>query len=217
MSRFVDVYLPDCVAGYPVYASPKFSTDIAVVDSGREQVNRRWQHPLHRYTLPEVVRDMSIFNAVRAHWLVMGGPAKIFPFRDPFDFASVDLTSPTLEPTISAVDQVLGVGDGLRTTFQITKEYVSGSSTYVRNIYLPVVSSVVVAINGVILETGWTVSREGGEIVFADAPDTGLPVSCGFLFDVSVRFESDDSFDAVVQTFGLGGYSDLTLLETRLC
>lgn len=217
MSRFVDEYLPDCVAGYPVYASPRFSTDIAVVDSGREQVNRRWMHPLHRYTLPEVVRSMQIFNAVRAHWFVMGGPAKIFPFRDPFDFASVDLESPTEVPVISVNDQVLGVGDGLRVDFQIIKEYVSGTSTYARDIYLPVTSSVIVAVNGIQLMSDWSVDRESGVITFAVAPDEDDIISCGFLFDVSVRFEADDSFDAICQTFGLGGYSDLTLLETRLC
>lgn len=217
MSRFVDQYLPDCVAGYPVYSSPRFSTDIVVVDSGREQVNRRWIDPLHRYTLPEVVRTMEVFNAVRAHWFVMGGPARIFPFRDPFDFASVDLSSPTEVPIISTADQVLGIGDDLRVDFQIIKEYVAGVNTYVREIYLPVVSSVIVAIDGVQQMSGWSVDREGGMITFETPPITDAIVSCGYLFDVSVRFESDDSFDAICQTFGLGGYSDLTLLETRLC
>lgn len=217
MSRFVDVYLPDCVAGYPVYASPRFSTDITVVDSGREQVSRRWANPLHRYTLPGVVRTMAIFNAVRAHWLVMGGPAKIWPFRDPFDFASVDLESPTAVPTISFMDQVLGSGDGYRVEFQMVKEYAAGSSTHVRQIYLPIVSSVIVAVGGVQQTTGWSVDRDSGVITFSLPPPSGEVVTCGFLFDVSVRFEADDSFDAVCQTFGLGGYSDLNLIETRIC
>ena len=217
MSRFLDRALPSCVAGYPVYASPRFSTDIVVVDSGREQINQRWRHPLNRYTIPEAVRTMDVFNSVRAHWFVMAGPAKLFPFRDPFDFASVDLESPAQVPTISAMDQVLGVGDGLTTRFQIRKEYASGASTYVRDIYLPVTSSVVVAVNGATVADGWSVVRQGGEIVFDSPPDGGALLTCGFLFDVSVRYESDDSFDAICQTFGLGGYSDITLIETRLC
>lgn len=71
--------------------------------------------------------------------------------------------------------------------------------------------------NGVSVASGWSVIREGGYIVFDSPPDVDAVLTCGFLFDVSVRYESDDSFDAICQTFGLGGYSDITLIETRLC
>lgn len=217
MTRFVDEYLPSCVAGYPVYASPRFSTDIIVVDSGREQVNQRWMHPLHRYTIPEAVRTMSVFNAVRAHWLVMRGPAKLWPWRDPFDFASIDIEQPAVAPVISALDQQIGVGDGVTTQFQITRTYTVGSSSYSRDIYLPIVSSVVVAVNGIIASSGWSVDRESGVITFDSPPPTTEIVTCGFYFDVSVRFEADDSFDAICQAFGIGGYADMTLIETRIC
>lgn len=217
MTRFVDEYMPDCVAGYPVYASPRFSTEIAVVDSGREQVNQRWEHPLNRYMLPEAVRDMTIFNALRAHWLVMRGPAKLWPFRDPFDFASVDLDQPAMQPTITAFDQTIGTGDGLTVDFQITKTYSVGAESYTREIYLPITSSVLLAVNGIVVTTGFSIERESGIITFDTAPTTGHLITCGYLFDVSVRFESDDSFDAICQAFGVGGFADITLLETRIC
>lgn len=217
MTRFVDAYLPSCVAGYPVYASPRFSTDIVTVDSGREQANQRWQHPLHRYQLPEAVRSMETFNAIRAHWLVMAGPAKLWPFRDPFDFASVDLDRPAAIPAISATDQQIGVGDGLQVEFQITKTYTSGTEEYERQIYLPVVSSVLVAVDGTPTVSGWSVDRETGVITFDTAPGNGDVITCGYLFDVSVRFESDDTFDAIAASYGVGGFADITLLETRIC
>lgn len=217
MTRFVDEYLPSCVAGYPVYASPRFSTDIIVVDSGREQVNQRWEHPLHRYTLPEAVRTMATFNAVRAHWLVMRGPAKLWPFRDPFDFASVDLERPATAPAITAFDQTIGTGDGVTVAFQITKTYTVGAETYDREIYLPITSSVLVAVDGVAVTTGWSVDRDNGIITFDNPPPATEIVTCGYLFDVSVRFESDDSFDAICQAFGVGGFADMTLIETRIC
>ena len=217
MSRFKDEYMPACVAGYPVYASPRWSTDIVVVDSGREQANQRWSHPLHRYTLPEAVRTMDIFNAIRAHWLVMRGPAFIWPFRDPLDFASVDLERPTLAPTVTAFDQTIGTGDGLTTEFQITKTYTVGAESYTREIYLPITSSVLVSVNGIATGSGWSVDRDTGIIAFTSAPSNGHVIKCGYLFDVAVRFESDDSFDGIVQTFGVGGFADITLLETRIC
>jgi uncharacterized protein (TIGR02217 family) len=216
MTRFVDEYLPSCVIGYPVYASPRFSTDIATVDSGREDANQRWENALSRYSIPEAVRDMTTFNAVRTHWLVMRGPAKLWPFRDPFDFASVDLDEPNIEPIISALDQPLGTGDGVTSEFQIVKNYVAGSETYSREIYLPIVSSVLVAIDGA-TTTAFSVDRVSGVITFDSPPDPGDELTCGFLFDVSVRFESDDSFDAICQSFGLGGFADMTLLESRIC
>lgn len=65
--RFVDIPLDPCVPGYPCASSPRFRTEIVQVDSGAEQVNRRWQAPLHRFTLPEAVREMPVFNLSLIH------------------------------------------------------------------------------------------------------------------------------------------------------
>jgi uncharacterized protein (TIGR02217 family) len=216
MTRFVDVYLDPKTPGYPCFSSPRWSTEIVQVDSGAEQVNQRWAHPLNRYTIPEAVRDMEIFNAVRDHWLVMRGPLHTFPWKDPLDFASVPLDAPNLTPVVSGLDQDLGVGDGFKTDFQIYKKYERGTQFYNRKISLPVLTSLIVMINGV-ATTAYTCSRPGGVISFAYAPAAGDVLTCGFLFDVEVRFEDDASFDGIIQTFGLGGFADMTLIETRSC
>lgn len=221
MARFVDEYLDDCVPGYPTLSSPRFSTSLVSVDSGAEQANQRWEHPLNKYTLPEAVRSMEVFNAVRDHWLVMRGPAHTWPFRDPLDFASIALARPNTAPTITMTDCVLGTGDGVTRAFQITKTYARGAQTYTRNIKLPVVSSVLVAVtNGsgvpTLVASGYSVSRPGGVITFDAAPIAGRLISCGYLFDVPVRFEADDSFDGIVRTFGVSGFSDLTFSEVRV-
>lgn len=216
MTRFVDEYIDPCVAGYPCLSSPYWSTSIAQVDSGSEHALSRWAHPLHKFTLPEAVRDMDVFNAVRDHWLVMRGPFHTWPWRDPLDFASVPLAQPTVVPTISASDQPLGTGDGVRQTWQIVKRYTRGAQTYDRVIRLPIVASLLVAVNGT-PTTAYTVTRPGGFITFDSPPAAAAVLTCGFLFDCEVRFESDDSFDGVVRTFGLGGFADITLLEVRGC
>lgn len=222
MTRFVDVYLPDCVPGYPCLSSPRWSTELVRVDSGAEQVNQRWSHPLYRFTLPEAVRDQDIYEAVRDTWLAMRGPVKTWPWKDPLDFASRALVKPNQEPPITMMDQVLGTGDGLQTEFQLVKAYTRGGETYTRNIHLPVVSSVLLSQNGVaITDTSspspYTISRPGGVVTFLTPPAVGVVVRAGFLYDVEVRFESDDSFDGIVQTFGLGGFADLTFVEVRRC
>lgn len=223
MTRFVDVYLASHIPGYPAFAAPRWSTEIAMADSGVEQVNQRWSHPLHRYTIPEGIRSMDTFNALRDHWLVMRGPMHTWPFRDPFDFASVPLQLPNKIPTVTAEDQTLGTGDGINKVFQLRKVYARGSQQYIRDITLPIVSTIRIWWSasgpnpaGEIF-TGFTVNRTTGIVTFDVAPANGRLIKWGGLFDVPVRFESDDSFDGIVRAFSVGGFADITLLETRNC
>lgn len=217
MTAFLDEYLPASVWGYPCLSSPRWSTTISRSDSGAEQRNQNRMHPLHTYRLPDAIREHQVMEDVRAHWMVMRGPLTAFPFRDPLDFASRALPAANTAPVVTATDQQIGIGNGARTTFQLTKRYSRGSAFYVRPIRLPVVSSVVVAINGLQQATGWSVSRIGGTLSFDTAPAAGQIVTAGFLFDVPVRFSSDDDFDGIVQSWQTSGYADLTLSETTLC
>lgn len=220
--RFVDEYMPDEVPGFPCISSPRWSTAIVQVDSGTEQVNQRWEHPLHRFTLPDAIREHATFEAIHNHWMVMRGPVFTFPFRDPLDFASVDLTLPNTVPTTSGTDQLIGTGDGVTRTFQLTKTYTVGSQTYTRDIVHPVVSTVEVTLDGndptaISPSFEWSISRTTGIITFDQAPDPGMVIRAGYLFDVEVRFESDDSFDGVVRTYQVSGFADVTLVEIRPC
>ena len=222
MSRFRDVYLSDCVPGYPCLSSPRFSTRLPAVDSGAEGVNQRWEHPLHAYRLPEAVREHSTFEAIHDHWLIMRGPAYTFPFRDPLDFASVALPAPNQAPTVTGLDQVIGTGDGAAEVFQLRKTYTRGGFTYTRDIFHPVVASVIVTVDGADPATfsppmTYTVSRTTGQVTLSYAPAPGRVIRAGFLFDVEVRFEADDSFDGIVRTYGISGFADLALLEVRPC
>lgn len=223
MARFVDAYLPSAVPGYPCTSAPRFSTTLVTVSSGAEKANRNWQHPLWRYTLPDAVREWETVEALRKHWLAMGGPAQTFPFRDPLDFASVDLPIVPMQttPTISMADQQIGTGNGTTLAFQLIKTYSPGApaADYVRPIALPVLSSVLISVNGVDVSgtNPWTVSRPGGIVTFTTPPPPGQIVRAGFLFDVEVRFESDDNFAAVVQAYNAGGFADLTLVGVRSC
>jgi len=220
--RFIDAYLPDTVPGWPCVSSPRFSTGLVVVDSGDEQADRRWQHPLYSFTLPDAVRDQNIYEAVRDHWLVMGGPFRTWPFKDPLDFASVPLAESNVTPTISATDQILGTGDGFIIDFQLIKTYTVGANTYDRIIYLPRAGTTIVTVNGVDPTTfspsmTWSVSRPGGLISFAYPPIASHVVRAGFLFDNEVRFESDDAFDGIAHEVGLGGFANIPLTGVRRC
>ena len=229
MARFKDEYLSRRVVGYPVEVSPNFSTQLVAVDSGAEQANRRWLDPLRSINIPDGVRDHATFEDLKAHWLIMGGPAHTWPWRDPTDFASVELEEVNKVPTVAIDDQQLGTGDGVTTDFQLKKRYTSGLFTYDRDIYFPVASTVVVGIAPPgsplsITPLGdfspaitFTVSRPGGIVSFSSPPPSGYTLTAGFLFDIQVRYESDDTFRGIMRTLAVSGFADIPLMEVRYC
>jgi uncharacterized protein (TIGR02217 family) len=222
---FIDEYMPEEVPGYPCVSAPRFKTTIQVSAGGNERRNQEWEHPLHQYILPEATaRGVTVVNGLKKHWLITKGPLHTFPWSDPMDKASIDhvpnLPDDELQALISETDQEIGTTDGFTDRFQLVKTYTVGSETYQRNITLPVVDSVIVAIDGVVVpDTDYTVTRPGGEIVFDLPPPVEVPgsITAGFLFDVEVRFESDDAFEGIVRTWQAGGFADLTLIEVRPC
>lgn len=232
MSGFRDIRLPVGVKGYPTSGAPRFSTTITAVASGAEHRNQNWSHALNRYTLAEAVRDQATYEATRNHWLAMRGPFYTFPFLDPLDFASGGLPAPNIAPdVVSGLDVVLGVGDGLTPSFQLVKRYtVEGDldeETYERRITLPILETVIVLLDGLPPETeapdlpggpyAVTVSRPGGVVTISPAPAAGVVVTAGFLFEVPVRFDTDETFEGVVRNYRVAGFADIVLVETRPC
>jgi uncharacterized protein (TIGR02217 family) len=115
-------------------------------------------------------------------------------------------------------DQALGTGDGIAEMFQLRKTYTRGAFSYTRDIHLPVLSSLLIASDGVLVSpTSYTVSRPGGIVTFNDPPSNGAVLTAGFLFDCEVRFESDDQLESIVRTYQVGGFADITLIEVRPC
>lgn len=222
----IDAYPPESVMKFGFVSTPRFSTSITAVASGAERRNRNWAHPLHTFTAPEAIECHEDLVALHNLWMVTAGPLHTFPFRDPLDFASRDLQAAGTVPTVGPTDQVIGIGDGTTTEFQLVRRYTFGGSTYDRTISLPVVDSVLVAIDALPPEDvpgfnggpyEWTVDRTTGVVTFDHAPVPGLAITAGFLFDVEVRFESDDSFDGIVRSWKVSGHADLVFVEVRPC
>lgn len=227
MSAFADVYLPNNIRAYPWTSSPRTSTTIVSVASGAEQRNKNWKHPLRLFKAPQAVRCDDDVEDLYDHWLVMAGPFMSFPMRDPVDFASVRQQRANLEPVLNITDQVIGIGDGVTTVFQLQKSYSRGGLTYTRPISLPVVESCIFGMNALPIATAnptlaggpysADVVRLGGLVFFDHAPAAGLAITAGFLFDVPARFEADDSYDRIVSAYQLQGFADLSFQELRYC
>jgi uncharacterized protein (TIGR02217 family) len=211
--RFIDLRAPPDIGEYPCNASPRWSDRVTTADSGDTLVTARWAHPLYRFTLPEAIRTQDTLEAVRDHWLIMHGPAFTWPFANPLDFASCALTDDR-QAFISPNDQIIGVGTGYATRFQLIKRYARGSQHYDRPITLPIPETVKVSVGGVPWpHQHYTVSRRGGVVVFDRPPGVGQIIRAGFLFEHEVRFDGDDGFEAIQQSFAASGYGALTLIE----
>jgi uncharacterized protein (TIGR02217 family) len=108
-----------------------------------------------------------------------------------------------------AADQLLGVGDGVRTEFVLAKHY----GAQERRITRPVAGSVRVSVAGVERVSGWMLAP-GGRVLFDAAPAAGAEVQAGFRFDVPVRF-AEDRLAVSRATFEAGEIASVPLIELR--
>lgn len=171
---------PDDIA-YGSAGGPEFKTFVFEGQSGIEQRHQAWSRHRLRYDVSYGIRDKSDMDTVRAFFYNMKGKATGFRFKDWGDY--------------ELVDENIGTGDGSETVFNITKTYTSGSETYVRRIFKPIASGLVVKVAGVTqtLTTDYTVNATTGVITFTagGTPGMGEAVTVTCEFDVPVRFDTD--------------------------
>lgn len=189
---FHDIRFPLDVA-LGARGGPEWATDVVALTSGREARNSRWAGSRRRYNAGYGVKSRADLQAVLAFFEERRGRFHSFLWRDALDCSSNDSASPT------ATDQVLGTGDGIATSFVLTKRYGDGFDPFLRPIGHPVPGTVRVALDGV-ETTDFLLA--GGQLTLGAAPGVGVSVTAGFLFDVPVRFDTDrlevelSSFDA---------------------
>ena len=176
---------------------PERRTDVVTLASGREERNSRWARSRRRYNAGYGVKSRAGMQDVLAFFEERRGRLHSFLWRDGLDYSSNGTASPT------PLDQVLGIGDGSRTGFQLRKRYGAAFDPYERVITKPVAGTVRVAVAGSELGAGaFAVDPVTGEVALSVAAGDGEPVTAGFLFDVPVRFDTDHldveltSFDA---------------------
>ncbi len=163
---------------------PERRTDVVTLASGAEERNSRWARSRRRYNAGYGVKSRADMQQVLAFFEERRGRLHGFLWR-----VGLDHSSNGGVPTAS--DQVIGTGDGVRSSFQLTKRYGASFDPYFRVISRPVAGSVKVAVAGIELSSGWTVDTATGGVGFSTPPALGAAVTAGFLFDVPVRFDTD--------------------------
>ena len=203
---------------YPVGLSigssggPERRTEIVTLVNGFEERNSPWAHSRRRYDAGAGMRSLDDFAALIAFFEARRGQLHGFRWKDWADYKTC-LPS----QSVSALDQEIGVGDGVTTVFQLRKTYASGGSAYTRDLVKPVAGSVKVAVAGVVqtLPAEFTVEEVRGIVTLNLPPALGAVVTAGCEFDVPVRFDTD-RISASIASFQAGEVPAVPVIEVRL-
>lgn len=167
---------------------PERKTDIVVTGSGREERIARWAHSRRRYDAGSGVKTFTELQSVLAFFEERRGRLYGFRWRDRLDFSSAPAGAP-----VTALDQIIGTGDGATGKFQLVKTYGASFAPYQRVIRKPVAGTVRVSLNGVELTSPslFSVDTTLGLVTLTSAPTAGAVIRAGYQFDVPVRFDTD--------------------------
>lgn len=205
MQAFDNVLYPFAL-GRATAVSPEFSTSVVVTASGHERRNSLWSDARLHFDVGPGIRSEAELSELIGFFRARRGAARSFLISDPFDFSSRAMTG-----TPTPYDQLIGRGDGVRTSFPLVKRY-GETEPQVRRITRPRDGTVRVSVNDVEV-SGWTLAGQG-IIEFELPPQTGALIAAGFLFDISVRF-AEDRIDISGFNFAAGEAPSIALVEVR--
>jgi len=212
LASFHDVRFPLAIS-FGATGGPERRNEIVALTSGREKRNARFSQSRHHYDAGTGVRSLDDLHEVVVFFEARRGSLHAFRFRDPFDMKSC---RPAETP--SALDQLLGTGDGAKVRYPLIKRYGFGDNAYIRSVRKPVPGSLKVMVGDVDLPLSkFSFDGETGEVVFAaDAiPPTGAAVTAGYEFDVPVRFDADH-MSMSLTAFKAGQIPSIPLIEVQL-
>lgn len=208
-TNFHEVGFPLAIAFHSA-GGPGRKTEIITLGSGYEERNAVWAGSRRRYDVGSGVRTLDDLSAVIAFFEARLGRLYGFRFQD---FADCKSCAPAATPVVT--DQALGTGDGTTRVFQLRKAYADTAASYVRDIVKPVAGSVMVAVNGAALDSGFTVDAATGLVTFDAAPAAGAVLTAGFAFDTPVRFDTD-TLSINLASFAAGEAASIPLVEILL-
>lgn len=197
---FVETRFPADIS-YGSSGGPEYSTDIVITHSGHEQRNSNWAAARSRYNVAHGVKTAAQLDALIAFFRARKGREHSFRFKDWTDY--------------KAVGQVIGIGTGSATAFQLIKTYDSGSVVETRTITKPVAGSVLIYVNSGLQSSGVSVNSTTGVATFSAAPANGAVIAADFEFDVPVRFNTD-RLSASLDAYGSHSWLDIPLVEVRV-
>lgn len=176
---------------YGAVGGPSFNTEIVETSDGSTSRNTLHHLPLGRWQLGDrMVTESEADKLTEVSYLKSfhssrQGSYQGFRYKDWNDY--------------QAIHQIIGIGDGVTTQWQLKKAYKAGDAVAYRPITKPVFGTVIIYANGETTEAasepggeGWTVYHSTGVISNSEPLGLGVVLSASFEFDVPVWFETDE-------------------------
>lgn len=211
MTPFDEIQFPPTLS-YGFTATIDFNNTLIEKDKGYETRVARHYSPRHVYNSSRQIAVISEVAAISAFYVARQGPVRGFRFKDWTDYtsnAADGISAPT------ANDQLM-LATGNPNVFQLCKNYTSGSVTKIRYIFKPVTGTVLTAVSGVPVTTGFTVDTTTGLVTYTVTP--GATPTAGFQFDVPVQFgkEIDAALFLVPGGFNTTAIETLPMVEMKI-
>ncbi len=187
---------------------PKFKTEVFVSATGYEQRSVLWSDTRAEYNVSHGIRDRSAMDEVLKFFYTMRGRGIGFRFKDWTDY--------------QLSNELIGVGNGTKTTFNITKTYAAvgtGAQPFVREIFKVLATADdKVWVNGVLktITTDYTIDYNNGTITFTTPVPTAheVRVTLGE-FHVPVRFDIDH-LPISVDAWEIESVDNIPLVEIKM-
>lgn len=206
--QFHDVQFPVHIAR-GARGGPRRRTQIVELGSGHEERNASWADSRREYDVGYGLRNADDLQALVAFWEARNGRLYGFRFKDWSDYKSCPFSQP-----VSALDQLIGMGDGSALEYRLRKSYGAAPHAWSREITRPVAGTVRIALGGVEQLDGFAVDHATGRITFATAPAPGAQITAGFEFDVPARFGLDQ-IDVTLSIERMGTIQSIPVTEIR--
>ncbi len=152
---------------------PAFSTLRPTGISGIQQRIVNFEQSVNQYTLGYGLNKTTWPLVLALHYAQVGGA---------FGFGAKDWGD------YQITNQAIGTGDATTTNFQLIKVYATATRSYTRIITLPLASTLVVKVSGVV-SASYSLLPEG-IISFISAPSGGAAITATCDFDIKVAFDS---------------------------
>ncbi|MEQ3677372.1 DUF2460 domain-containing protein [Pseudophaeobacter sp.] len=191
---------------------PERRSDVVTLANGFEERNTPWAHSRRRYDAGLGLRSLDDIEALIAFFEARQGEIYGFRWKDWSDYKSARASA-----EVDFRDQVIGLGDGARSDFQLIKNYRSGDSIYQRPIAKPVAGTVRLGLGQEELkeDVDFTLDSTTGLIRLSYPPEQGVEIVAGCEFDVPVRFDTDRILTSVA-SFQAGDVPNVPVVEVRV-
>lgn len=198
---FYEINFPENISIQSKYYI-EYDTQINKSKNGREQRISNRNEPLLYYNVIGGIKTKEEIDSIIKLFKLVKGRTIGFRFKDWLDY--------------SVTNQIIGVGDGKTTEFQLVKTYTvilnNENITYIRKITKPVKSTVSIFVNGVNYNDNLVIDYTNGKIIFKNPVPLNEIITANFEFDVPVRFDND-TLEISMKNVNSGEINNIKLIE----